>query len=118
MQAQYFDMLQNWGTWADFQILLETLASIAKKHGPEVSLTNVATRWVLQQSAVGAVIVGTSLGVSSHASNNLTVFKFQLDEGDMAAINEVALGHVPDRAKAKAVFAKLGDCGNEYRAMH
>lgn len=97
-------MLQNWGTWPDFQILLETLASIAKKHGSEISLTNVATRWVLQQSEVGAVIVGTRLGVSSHSSDNLNVFKFQLDEGDMTAINEVALGNVPDRVKAKAVL--------------
>lgn len=111
-------MLQNWGSWSDFQILLQTLSSIAKKHGSEVSLTNVATRWVLQQPAVGAVIVGTRLGVSSHASDNLNVFQFRLDEGDMAAINEVALGNVPDRAKARAVYEKLGDCGNEYRAMH
>lgn len=111
-------MLQNWGTWSDFQILLETLSSISKKHGSDISLTNVATRWVLQQSAVGAVIVGTRLGVSSHASDNLNVFKFQLDEEDVTAINKVALGESPDRAKAKAVFDKLGDCGNEYRAMH
>lgn len=111
-------MLQNWGTWSDFQILLETLASVAKKHGPEVSLTNVATRWVLQQPAVGAVIVGTRLGVSSHASDNLHVFQIHLDGEDMAAINNVALGHAPRRAKAKAIFDKLGDCGNEYRAMH
>lgn len=111
-------MLQTWGTWSDFQILLGVLSSIAKKHGSEVSLTNVATRWVLQQPAVGAVIVGTRLGVSSHGLDNLNVFKFQLDDGDMAAISEVALGKVPDRAKAQAVFAKLGDCGNEYRAMH
>lgn len=111
-------MLQNWGTWSDFQVLLETLSSISKKHGSDISLTNVATRWLLQQSAVGAVIVGTRLGVSSHASDNLNVFKFQLDEEDMAAINKVALGESPGRAKAKAVFDKLGDCGNEYRAMH
>lgn len=111
-------MLQNWGTWSDFQILLETLSSVAKKHGPEISLTNVATRWVLQQSAVGAVIVGTRLGVSSHALDNLNVFKLQLDEEDMGAINKVALGDAPGWEKAKAVFDKLGDCGNEYRAMH
>lgn len=111
-------MLQNWGTWSDFQTLLETLSSVSRKHGAEVSLTNVATRWVLQQSAVGAVIVGTRLGVSSHASDNLNVFKFQLDEEDMEAINKVALGDGPGWAKAKAVFDKLGDCGNEYRAMH
>lgn len=111
-------MLQKWGSWSDFQVLLQRLSSIAKKYGPDVSLTNVATRWVLQQSAVGAVIVGTRLGVSSHASDNLNVFTFRLNERDMAAINEVALGDVPDRAKARAMFDKLGDCGNEYRAMH
>lgn len=113
-------MLQTWGSWSEFQTLLETLSTIAKKHGPEISLTNVATRWVLQQSAVGAVIVGTRLGVSSHAGDNLNVFKFQLDEDDMAVVNKSALGG--DAAtgwpKAKAVFDKLGDCGNEYRAMH
>lgn len=111
-------MLQNWGTWSDFQTLLEALSHVAKKHGPEVSLTNVATRWVLQQPAVGAVIVGTRLGVSSHGSDNLHVFQFHLDEEDMTAINRVALGDTPGCARAKAVFDKLGDCGNEYRAMH
>lgn len=111
-------MLQNWGTWAEFQTLLETLSDIAKKHGPGISLTNVATRWVLQQPAVGAVIVGTRLGVSSHAGDNLNVFKFQLDVDDMAAINKVALGEAPTWPKHKAVYDKLGDCGNEYRAMH
>lgn len=111
-------MLQTWGTWSEFQTLLKTLSAIAKKHGPEISLTNVATRWVLQQSAVGAVIVGTRLGVSSHAGDNLNVFKFQLDEDDMAAVKKAALGEGPGWTKAKGVFDKLGDCGNEYRAMH
>lgn len=111
-------MLQNWGTWKEFQALLQTLSEIARKHGPEISLTNIATRWVLQQPAVGAVIVGTRLGVSSHAGDNLHVFKFRLDDSDMEAINKVALGEAPGLAKAKAVFDKLGDCGNEYRAMH
>lgn len=94
------------------------LGDIAQKHGAEISLTNVATRWVLQQPAVGAVIVGTRLGVSSHAEDNLKVFQFQLDAEDMEAINTIALGEAQARMKAKAVFDKLGDCGNEYRAMH
>lgn len=116
-RLQYFDMIETWGTWAEFQILLSKLASVAQKYGPAVSLTNVAARWVLQQPAVGAVIVGTRLGVSSHAAENLNVFGFRLDEEDMAMINGVALGG-PGLDKAKAVFERLGDCGNEYRAMH
>jgi diketogulonate reductase-like aldo/keto reductase len=114
---QYFDMVETWGTWAEFQILLSKLSSIAQKYGPAISLTNVAARWVLQQPAVGAVIVGTRLGVSSHAAENLNVFRFRLDEEDMAMINGVALGG-PGLDKVRAVFERLGDCGNEYRAMH
>lgn len=114
---QYFDMIETWGTWAEFQLLLSKLSSIAQKYGPAISLTNVATRWVLQQPAVGAVIVGTRLGVSSHAAENLSVFNFILDEEDIAIINRAVLSG-PGMDKAKAVFDRLGDCGNEYRAMH
>lgn len=109
-------MLETWGTWPEFQILLSRLSSIARKHGPAISLANVATRWVLQQPAVGAVIVGTRLGVSSHVDDNLNVFRFTLDEEDIAIINNAALGSGMD--KARALFDRLGDCGNEYRAMH
>ncbi|KAK6206000.1 hypothetical protein LQW54_008066 [Pestalotiopsis sp. IQ-011] len=113
-QRKYFDMIRNWGTWPDFQTLLRTLSTIAQKHN--VTLTNVATRWVLQQPAVGAVIVGTRLGISLHGDENLKVFGFQLSDGDLAEINEVALGK--DGGNSLAVYQALGDCGNEYRAMH
>lgn len=116
INPQYFDMVQTWGSWPEFQALLETLSSVAEKHGEGISLTNVASRWVLQQPAVGAVIVGNRLGVSSHAVENLNIFRFELDEDDMAAIDKVALGE--GGHKTKAVLEKLGDCGNEYRAMH
>ncbi|KAK2610551.1 hypothetical protein N8I77_003971 [Diaporthe amygdali] len=106
----------TWGGWPEFQTLLETLSSMAERQGEGISLTNIASRWVLQQPNVGAVIVGNRLGVSSHADENLNIFKFKLEDNDMAAINKVALGD--DRYKMKAVFEKLGDCGNEYRAMH
>ena len=107
-------MISAWGSWADFQGLLTVLSKVAAKH--HVSLTNVATRWVLEQPAVGAVIVGTRLGVSSHAADNLGVFRTVLDRDDIKAINDIALG--PDGEKSAALFSKLGDCGNEYRAMH
>ena len=109
-------MVQTWGSWHEFQALLETLSSVANKHGEGISLTNIASRWVLQQPTVGAIIVGNRLGVSSHAVENLNIFKFNLDEDDMAAIDKIALGE--SGHKTKAVFEKLGDCGNEYRAMH
>ncbi|KAI1476198.1 Aldo/keto reductase [Daldinia eschscholtzii] len=113
-QRKYFDMILSWGTWDEFQTLLEGLLATAHKHG--VSLTNVATRWVLQQPAVGAVIVGSRLGVSDHVTENLKAFEFELDDNDMHSIDSIALG--PSREKVTAVFDRLGDCGNEYRKMH
>ena len=107
-------MILTWGTWNEFQALLTSLSDIATKH--EVSLTNVATRWVLQQNAVGAVIVGTRLGVSNRGEENLKAFGWGLNEEDILKINKLALGSAG--SKVDGVFAKLGDCGNEYRAMH
>lgn len=131
-QQQYFDVMSTWGTWAEFQALLGVLSTVAQKLSGEtdsdndsgsspVSISHVAARWVLQQRAVGAVIVGTRLGVSSSSSSsrgardNLRVFDFELRGEDLAAINAAALGGGGE--KADAVYRQLGDCGSEYRAM-
>jgi len=50
-------ILKVWGDWTLFQELLAVLRSIGNRHGG-VSIANVATRWVLDQPAVGAVIIG------------------------------------------------------------
>lgn len=50
-------ILKAWGDWTLFQELLAVLRSIGDRHGG-VSIANVATRWVLDQPAVGAVIIG------------------------------------------------------------
>ncbi|KAI0894598.1 aldo/keto reductase [Annulohypoxylon nitens] len=113
-QRKYFDMILTWSPWPHFQSLLRTLSAIADKHS--VNISNVATRWVLQQPSVGAVIVGTRLGVSDHVTDNLRVFGFTLDDDDISAINAAALG--ADGEKALALYERLGDCGNEYRKMH
>lgn len=113
-QRKYFDMIRTWGTWIEFLALLNCLSKIAKKHS--VSISNVAARWVLQQPAVGAVIVGTRLGVTGHIEDNLRAFGFELDEADISNINPVALGS--SEKKMLAIFEKLGDCGNEYRKIH
>lgn len=62
---QYLDViLKAWGDWTLFQELLTVLRSIGDRHGG-VSIANVATRWVLDQPAVGAVIIGGCY-ISSH----------------------------------------------------
>ncbi|KAF9020565.1 aldo/keto reductase [Hymenopellis radicata] len=107
-QRKYFDMIMTWGSWADLQRLLQTLKDIADAHG--VELSNVAARWVLDSPEVGAVIVGTRLGVSSNAESNLKVFSFELTPEDTQRIDAVALG-----AHLQGLYEKIGDCGHEYR---
>lgn len=105
-------MIETWGSWAEFRELLAVLSRIAEKHG--VSLANIATRWVLQQPAVGAVIVGTRLGASDHADENVRVFGFELDAEDIESVGGAALGRGGSRTDA--VYEALGDCGHEYRS--
>ncbi|KAI1298204.1 putative aryl-alcohol dehydrogenase [Xylaria venustula] len=113
-QRKYLGMIGDWETWEEFQLLLYKLSTIAEKH--RVTLTNVAIRWVLQKPQVGAVIVGTRLGVTAHDQENVAVFNLRLDDEDMEAIDEIALGDKME--KTIALFENLGDCGNEYRKMH
>lgn len=58
-RSQYLDIIVNaWGTWELFQSLLRLLRKIGDRHG--VTISNVATRWVLDHTFVGAVIIGMS----------------------------------------------------------
>jgi aryl-alcohol dehydrogenase-like predicted oxidoreductase len=59
-KSKYKRFIDQIGGWEVFQTILRAVASVAKKHG--VSIANVATRWVLDQPAVAAVIVGARLG--------------------------------------------------------
>ncbi|CCF41305.1 aldo/keto reductase/Endoribonuclease L-PSP, partial [Colletotrichum higginsianum] len=111
VSLQYHDMIMSWGTWQDFQSLLYELSAIADEH--RVTLTNIATRWILQQPSVGALIVGTRLGVSNHVDDNLATFGFTLNAWDLDRIEALALGI--SRGKTRRLFSKLGDCGTEYR---
>ena len=102
-KMKYRRFIGAMGGWAVFQRLMRELKAIAARHG--VSVSNVATRWVLQHPAVGAVIVGARLTESEHRADNLRVFSFALDEEDGARIDSALLGSHPIP----------GDCGDEYR---
>jgi aryl-alcohol dehydrogenase-like predicted oxidoreductase/enamine deaminase RidA (YjgF/YER057c/UK114 family) len=91
------------GGWRQFQALLATLAPIARKHG--VSVSNLASRWVLDHGAVAATIIGARLGENEHRADNLAVFDVALDAGDRAEIS----------AATDALTPISGDCGDEYR---
>ena len=100
---KYLRFIRTAGGWDRFQKLLSTLSFVAGKHG--VSVANVAVKWVLDQPAVAAVLVGTRLGISDHSDDNERVFSFELDDDDRAQIEDAraALRPIP------------GDCGDEYR---
>jgi aryl-alcohol dehydrogenase-like predicted oxidoreductase/enamine deaminase RidA (YjgF/YER057c/UK114 family) len=102
-KSKYKRFIDTIGGWPVLQGLLKTLAAIGKKHG--VSVANVATRWVLQQPAVAAIIVGARLGEREHRADNLRLFSFALDRDDLAAIDASLAGATPIP----------GDCGDEYR---
>jgi aryl-alcohol dehydrogenase-like predicted oxidoreductase len=99
-------MIDRWGGWSLFQDLLYTLKQIAIKYN--VSIANVATKYILTKPVVAAVIIGVRLGISEHRNNNSQVFNFQLDKSDKDLIDNVC-------SKSNNLFAIVGDCGDEYR---
>jgi aryl-alcohol dehydrogenase-like predicted oxidoreductase/enamine deaminase RidA (YjgF/YER057c/UK114 family) len=102
-KMKYRRFIDAVGGWQALQTVLVAAQSIGRKHG--VSVSNVATRWVLNLPAVAAVIVGARLGESEHRSDNLKLFDLQFDAQDQAAL-----------ANAFAQTKRLpGDCGDEYR---
>lgn len=105
-QRKYKQMIDAWGGWTLFQQLLSTLDSIAQKH--QVSIANVAVRYVLEQPAVGGVIVGARLGVSQHIQDTAQVFNFALDAEDYQRLDVL-------HEQANDLYARIGDCGDEYR---
>ncbi|WP_300060652.1 aldo/keto reductase [uncultured Roseobacter sp.] len=86
--VKYRLIIDEFGPWERFQELLRTLQEIGDKHG--VSLSSVATRWVLDQPQVGAAIVGAR--TARHLPMTLEVFRFALDQEDRAAIHGILDG--------------------------
>ena len=102
-QMKYKRFIDQTGSWADFQQLLQTLADIALKK--KVSIANIASKYILDQPAIGGVIIGARPGISEHIESNLQLFKLQLS-GEEKSIIE----------KSLALLDPIpGDCGDEYR---
>ena len=103
---KYKNMIDVWGGWELFQELLAALDQIAKKH--EVSIANVATRFILDKPSVAGVIIGARLGISEHKTDNSRVFELTLDTEDHKKIKAIT-------SKSNNLFEDIGDCGDEYR---
>ncbi|KAL6506457.1 hypothetical protein OROGR_024638 [Orobanche gracilis] len=99
-------MVDAWGGWSLFQVLLQTLKKVASKHG--VSIPTVAVRYILDQQAVAGSMIGVRLGLSEHIKDANAIFSLVLDEDDVSSILEVS-------RKGKNLMKIIGDCGDEYR---
>ena len=104
--SKYKQMVDAWGGWELFQELLQALKIVADKH--EVSVANVAVRYVIDRPAVAAAIVGVRLGASEHRADTAKIFSFNLDQQDLDQIDAVL-------NRSKDLYQIIGDCGDEYR---
>ncbi|KAJ2960620.1 hypothetical protein NQZ79_g4035 [Umbelopsis isabellina] len=105
-QDKYLQSILHWGSWDLFQELLQVLQEIAVKHG--YTIANVATKYVLRQPHVAAVIVGARLGVNQHIEENWKSLECNLSDEDLEKIQAV-------QQKGKHLEDVIGDCGDEYR---
>ncbi len=80
-------LTEAWSPLARGRIIGDaTLESIARKHGRSVA--QVVIRWHLQ---LGIIVIPKSV-TAARIRENLDVFGFELDEGDLAAIASLATG--------------------------
>ena len=102
-QMKYKRFIDTAGGWARYQQLLQTLHEVASAR--KVSIANLATRYMLEQPAVAAVIIGARLGESEHLRDNAALFSFDLSNEDKEKI----------AAALQSLHSIPGDCGDEYR---
>ena len=80
---KYRLIIDEFGSWENFQSLLTAMHTIAQKHG--VTISAVASRYVLEQKQVAAAIVGARY--SHHLDKTMQVFNLQLDNDDRAILD-------------------------------
>lgn len=102
-QMKYKRFIDAAGGWNRFQLVLEAVRRVAERL--DVSMANVACRYILESPAVGGIIVGARLGHSDHIGDTLRIFDVELDRRGVSEIQEALsrLDPIP------------GDCGDEYR---
>ncbi len=102
-QMKYKRFIDATGGWKIFQQFLQVIDSIAKQNN--VPISNIVSRYMLEQPAVAGIIMGTRLGVSQHIEENLQLFGFPLT--------------MESKVKIQSALSLLepipGDCGDEYR---
>lgn len=88
--TKYALIVEEFGGWPAYQELLDVLAAVAKRHG--VSISMVASRYVLQKPTVAGVIIGARS--ERHLAESSRLTDFVLSTEDMETIRLVA-GRAP-----------------------
>lgn len=83
-QVKYLQVIEDSLGWDGYQELLKLLKEIADKHG--VGISHVATRFILQQKAVAAAVIGVRN--SRHVDDNSKIFSFTLTEEELNSLRE------------------------------
>jgi len=102
-EMKYKRFIDTAGGWEPYQHLLRMVKQVAEEH--HVSMANVATRCILQNPEVAAVIIGARLGKSEHIKDNQRMLQIELRPEDLAAIKQAQ----------ELLMPIPGDCGDEYR---
>ena len=85
-QRKYASVIALAGGWDWLQALLRTLRAVGDAHGGQ-SISNVASRWVLEKESVGGIILGARN--VTHVADHAALDSFRLTAADYAAIDEV-----------------------------
>lgn len=89
---KYRLIIEELGGWSALQRMLGVLNEIADKH--DTTIDAVAARWVLDQPAVAAIILGT--GSTSRAQKNVGIGALTIDDEDRQKIsNHLAYQPIP-----------------------
>ena len=83
--TKYRLIIDEFGGYDLFQKMLRTLRKVADKH--EVGIAEIASKYILQKSMVGGVIVGARN--SKHLNGLQKLDSFSLDENDLNKISEI-----------------------------
>jgi aryl-alcohol dehydrogenase-like predicted oxidoreductase len=84
--VKYRLMVEEFGGWDRFQVLLRELDAIARKHG--TGIATIAARWVLDKPQVAAALIGAKN--ASHLQETLEIFRVKLDAADRKVLDDLA----------------------------
>lgn len=100
---KYKRFIDQAGGWSLFQNTLNDLTIFSNQSNNKI--TTLASKYILDQPGVGAVIIGVRPGLNNHLQSNLQLFDISLS--------------LTEKEKIESSIHKFkpipGDCGDEYR---